>query len=65
MSLTDVKELIDTAGAEHCFLSTDYFFDLPASIPEQLKNILQGLNRLGVAYKDLEKLMNNTKKLFE
>lgn len=53
MTTLEVKQMIETIGAEHCYISTDHFFDKLPSIPEQILIVLAGLSKEGVSYEQL------------
>lgn len=65
MTIDEIKRLIDEAGAEHCFISTDYFFDWTPSIPQQLYQLLGCLLESGVSYDKLQTIMDNPKFLLK
>lgn len=63
MTTLEVKQMIETIGADHCYISTDHFFDKLPSIPEQILIVLSGLSKEGVSYEQLQAIMDNPKKL--
>ena len=40
MTIADICRIIEEAGADHCYLSTDHFFDWTPSIPQQIYQVL-------------------------
>lgn len=63
MSIGDMKRIIEEAGPEHCYISTDHFFDWTPSIPQQIYEVLGCLMESGVSYEDLQVIMDNPKHL--
>lgn len=59
IKIEGIKRIIDEVGASRCYLSTDHFFDLESSIPEQLIGVLRGLEKEGICYEDLKVMMEN------
>lgn len=65
MTIADMKKIIDAAGADHCFLSTDHFFDWVPPIPIQLYEVLGCLREAGVSYDTLREYMKTPRRLLE
>lgn len=65
LTIPELKHLIEEVGADHCFLSTDHFFDWTPSIPDQLYQALGCLLDVGVSYETLERMMKVPRTLLE
>ena len=59
MTIADICRIIEEAGADHCYLSTDHFFDWTPSIPQQIYQVLGCLLEAGVDYEKLQTIMQN------
>lgn len=63
MTIAEIKRVIEDAGAEHCYLSTDQFFDWTPSIPQQMYQVLGCLSDAGVSYEQLQTLMRTPRRI--
>ncbi len=65
ITVQTLKEVIDTCGADHVYLSSDYFFDNTPPVPMQFEMIFGGLYSLGTKYEDLQKMVEIPRKLLD
>lgn len=63
-TIEEMGRIIREVGAEHCYISTDHFFDWTPSIPQQIYQVLGYLLDVGVGYKELQTVMDTPKLLF-
>ena len=63
-SIEEMGRIIKEAGPEHCYISTDHFFDWTPSIPQQIYQALGCLLDAGIRYEELQTVMNTPKLLF-
>lgn len=50
-------------GFDHCFLSSDHFWDWPMSIPAQFRHFLTNMHNVGASMDELMQMMNVPEKL--
>ena len=63
-TIEEMGRIIKEVGADHCYISTDHFFDWTPSIPQQIYQVLGCLLDAGVSYEELQTVMNTPKLLF-
>lgn len=63
ITIAEIKKLIDTVGPDHCYLSTDQFFDWTPSIPQQIYQVLGCLSEAGLSYEKLKTLMETPSRI--
>lgn len=63
-TIEEMGRIIKEVGADHCYISTDHFFDWTPSIPQQIYQVLGCLLEAGIRYEELQTVMDIPKLLF-
>ena len=63
-SIEEMARIIKAVGPDHCYISTDHFFDWTPSVPQQIYQVLGCLLNAGISYEELQAVMNTPKRLF-
>ncbi|WP_130862748.1 DUF6282 family protein [Bacilliculturomica massiliensis] len=62
LPLDEMKSMIDMAGADRCILTTDYFFEWAAPVPEQLRQMIASLLIKGTAEEEIKKMTSENQR---
>jgi len=65
MTIAEWIEICELCGYDHCYISSDHYFDWTPTVPEQFKSVIGCMHACGAKDEDIMTMMENPYSLLE